>query len=59
MQSINFLQKEKPTTVKDVRLLSRLYTWLNYDGVLKLLYKLSFQYSWITRDWTTDRKIFM
>ena len=32
--SINFLQLEKPTTVKEVPFLGRINTWINDDGVL-------------------------
>jgi hypothetical protein len=34
---INFLQKEKPTIFKDVPLLGRINTWINDDGVSKII----------------------
>jgi hypothetical protein len=37
---IIFLQKEKPTIFKDVPLLGRINTWINDDGVIKLLWKI-------------------
>jgi hypothetical protein len=34
---INLLQKEKPTIFKHVHLLGRINTWINDDGVSKII----------------------